>query len=56
MNEAIRDLVLKRVSADKIKDKAVSMGMRTLRDDGWVKIKSGLTTPSEVLRVTEEIQ
>ena len=41
-------------SADQIKDQAVRDGMRTLRDDGWVKIKSGATTPEEVLRVTEE--
>ncbi|MBL7068657.1 MAG: type II secretion system ATPase GspE [Candidatus Omnitrophica bacterium] len=54
MNEAIRSMVIRRVSADQIKEKAVSMGMRTLRDDGWKKIKMGLTTPSEVLRVTEE--
>lgn len=55
INEALRSMVLRRVSADQIKDKAVSMGMRTLRDDGLVKIKQGLTTPEEVLRVTEEI-
>ncbi len=55
MNEAMRDMVLRRRSADEIKEKAVSMGMRTLRDDGWIKVKKGLTTPSEVLRVTEEI-
>jgi len=54
MSEAIRSMVIRRVSADQIKEKAVSMGMRTLRDDGWTKIKMGLTTPSEVLRVTEE--
>lgn len=54
MNEPIRSMVLKMVSADQIKQKALSMGMRTLRNDGWVKITRGLTTPSEVLRVTEE--
>ena len=54
LNEAMRDMILKRVSADQIKAKAISSGMRTLKDDGWVKIKKGLTTPSEVLRVTEE--
>ncbi len=55
MNEPLRSLVVKRVSADQIKEKALSFGMRTLRDDGWTKIKMGLTTPEEVLRVSEEI-
>lgn len=49
----IRDLVMSRTSADRIKEKAVERGMRTLRQDGWEKIKMGRTTPSEVLRVTE---
>ncbi|MFH1753709.1 MAG: ATPase, T2SS/T4P/T4SS family [Candidatus Omnitrophota bacterium] len=54
MNDSLRSLVLSRVSADQIKEKALSSGMRTLRDDGWIKIKMGLTTPEEVLRVSEE--
>ena len=28
--------------------------MRTLRQDGWEKVKKGITTPSEVIRVTQE--
>jgi type II secretory ATPase GspE/PulE/Tfp pilus assembly ATPase PilB-like protein len=28
--------------------------MRTLREDGWLKVKRGMTTISEVLRVTQE--
>lgn len=54
MNEPIRDLVLKRSSSDHIKKKAISLGMRTLRQDGWEKIKAGITTPGEVIRVTQE--
>lgn len=54
MTEPIRELVLKRASADQIKKKAISLGMRTLRQDGWEKIKTGITTPSEVIRVTQE--
>ncbi|MBL7071968.1 MAG: Flp pilus assembly complex ATPase component TadA [Candidatus Omnitrophica bacterium] len=49
----IRDLILARQPADKIKEKGIEKGMRTLRQDGWEKIKRGVTTPSEVLRVTE---
>ncbi|MFH1782742.1 MAG: ATPase, T2SS/T4P/T4SS family [Candidatus Omnitrophota bacterium] len=54
IDEDIRSLILKRVSADEIKKKALEKGMRTLRMDGWEKIKNGLTTISEVIRVTEE--
>jgi hypothetical protein len=28
-------------------------GMRTLRNDGWIKVKGGETTIEEVLRVTQ---
>jgi hypothetical protein len=28
-------------------------GMRTLRTDGWNKVKAGVTTIEEVLRVTQ---
>jgi type II secretory ATPase GspE/PulE/Tfp pilus assembly ATPase PilB-like protein len=30
------------------------MGMRLLRDDGWDKVRQGVTTLAEVLRVTRE--
>ena len=54
ITEPIRELILKRTSSDEIRKKALSLGMRTLRQDGWQKIKMGITTPSEVLRVTQE--
>jgi type II secretion system protein E len=54
MDEHIRDMVLLSPSSDRIKKKALERGMRTLRADGWEKIKRGLTTVSEVLRVTKE--
>jgi len=41
MDEEIRRLILERASSDQIKTKAISMGMRTLRKDGWEKIKKG---------------
>jgi len=28
--------------------------MRSLRDDGWLKVRNGVTTADEVLRVTQE--
>lgn len=54
VNEAIRELILQRASSQQIKQKAVSQGMRTLRQDGLDKVKKGLTTLTEVLRVTQE--
>lgn len=54
VNNEIRDLILSRTSANKIKEKAISLGMKTLRQDGWEKVLKGFTTASEVLRVTQE--
>ena len=54
VTEGIRQQILKRASADSLKDVAVSQGMRTLREDGWRKVTEGTTTVSEVLRVTQE--
>ncbi|MEI2703458.1 MAG: GspE/PulE family protein [Baekduia sp.] len=52
MTEAIRELVLRRESADEIAAVAVANGMKRLREDGLDKIRYGLTSPEEVLRVT----
>ena len=49
----INKLTAKGMSQEKAKEKALKQGMRTLRQDGWEKIKMGITTPSEVIRVTE---
>lgn len=54
MGEDIRHLVLQKASADIIRQKAVSQGMQVLRECGWQKIRQGLTTIEEVLRVTQE--
>jgi len=54
MNEDIRDMVFKRASSDQIKKKALQLGMHTLRMDGWEKIKAGITTLNEVIRVTQQ--
>ncbi|MFC1593935.1 GspE/PulE family protein [Candidatus Omnitrophota bacterium] len=54
LNEAIREMVLQRVPANQIKQKAVSTGMRTLKQDGWEKVKQGLTTIAEVIRVSQQ--
>jgi len=48
----LRELVLERASATEIKRAAVSEGMLTLRRDGLMKLKRGLTTAEEVLKET----
>ena len=54
MNNALREMVIQKASSQQIKKKAIECGMRTLRQDGWDKVKRGITTISEVLRVTLE--
>jgi type II secretory ATPase GspE/PulE/Tfp pilus assembly ATPase PilB-like protein len=54
MQDEIRELVLRRSSSDQIKNKALKLEMHTLRMDGWEKVKKGLTTLEEVIRVTKE--
>jgi type IV pilus assembly protein PilB len=47
----VRELTLRRASADEVAEVAVQEGMRTLRDDGLDKLRSGLTSIDEVVRV-----
>ncbi len=53
LNEALRPLILNRSAASTIAQRAMEAGMRTLRTDGWNKVKAGRTTIEEVLRVTQ---
>jgi len=53
VSEPIRSLVMSRAPASTIAQKAIELGMRTLRADGWNKVKEGITTIEEVLRVTQ---
>jgi type II secretion system protein E len=53
LNEALRPLILNRAPASTIAQKAIEQGMRTLRTDGWNKVRASLTTIEEVLRVTQ---
>ena len=53
VNDAIRPLVMNRAAASTIAMAARQQGMRTLREDGWRKVRAGVTTLEEVLRVTQ---
>jgi type IV pilus assembly protein PilB len=51
VSDPIRDLIVRRSSANEIKAQALREGMRTLRDDGLEKVVSGISTIDEILRV-----
>jgi type II secretion system protein E len=53
MDDDVRELILERSSSGKIKKKALEHGMIVLRDDGWQKVRDGLTTISEVVQATK---
>lgn len=55
MDDKIRKMVLDREILNKIRGYTVEKRkMKTLRQDGWEKVKSGITTTSEVIRVTQQ--
>ena len=53
VDEVIKDLVSKKASSMQIKKKAIERGMQTLRQDGLKKVIAGLTTPEEVMKLTQ---
>ena len=52
IDDHIRELILKKSTAQTICDQARQTGMTTLRQDGWDKVTKGITTVEEILRVT----
>jgi len=54
VTDKIRELILGRADAGAIRASAVDGGMVLLRADGWEKVRRGMTTIEEVVRVTRE--
>jgi general secretion pathway protein E len=54
LNEELRRLIMRNEDASVLTEAARRNGMRSLREDGWQKVARGLTTPDEVIRVTQE--
>ncbi len=54
VDEQVRDLLLQKRDAARIKKAALAAGMTSLRDAGIAKALAGETTLEEVLRVTQE--
>jgi general secretion pathway protein E/type IV pilus assembly protein PilB len=52
-NDEIRKLVGDRAPTNLIKQVGMKAGMRSLRQDGWIKVLRGQTTIDEVMRVTK---
>ncbi|MGH7820913.1 MAG: GspE/PulE family protein, partial [Candidatus Binatia bacterium] len=55
VDSGIRPLILGRASAEEIGAVAIRHGMQTLRRSGLARIRDGLTTIEEVLRVTASV-
>jgi general secretion pathway protein E len=54
VNDDIRKLTVGKADSNQIRKKAAENGMRSLRDDGWLKVRQGVSSISEVLRVSQE--
>lgn len=54
VSDKIMRLTLERASAGEIEKQAVSEGMMTLKQDGYLKVLEGITTLEEVLRVAQD--
>jgi general secretion pathway protein E len=53
VDDELRDQIVERKSASRIKRAALARGFKTLRMDGATKVARGATTMEEVLRVTQ---
>ena len=52
MRQPIRRLVFDNANQEDIRDKAHALGMRSLREEGFNKVKRGITTLQEIQRIT----
>jgi type IV-A pilus assembly ATPase PilB len=54
MNQKLRSLVLNHTPTIQLKNEARQNGMRTLRDDAWLKVFAGITTIEEAVAITQQ--
>ena len=54
ITQEIREMITSSASIDQIQEKAVSNGMITMLEDGFIKAAQGLTSVEEVLRASRE--
>jgi len=55
IDNAIHQLIIQNADAQQIREIARKNGMRTLMEDGLLKVKTGVTTINEIFRATQEI-
>jgi len=55
LNDEIRQHIMNNADASVLTQAARRNDMRNLREDGWRKVREGLTTVEEVMRVTQEL-
>jgi type II secretory ATPase GspE/PulE/Tfp pilus assembly ATPase PilB-like protein len=53
MNNELRELAFTKAPSTELQKAAKASGMRTLMEDGKIKIFKGVTTPEEVARITQ---
>jgi type IV pilus assembly protein PilB len=53
MNNEIRELAFSKAPTTELRKAAKASGMRTLMEDGKIKVFKGTTTPVEVVRITQ---
>jgi type II secretion system protein E len=54
IDEGLKALIVVREPANILKKYALAHGLRNIREDGFLKVKAGVTTLDEVMRVTME--
>ncbi len=53
MNNELRELAFTRAPTNKLRQAAKAGGMKTLSEDGRLKILAGITTPHEIVRIAQ---
>ncbi|MCL1919703.1 MAG: GspE/PulE family protein [Kiritimatiellaeota bacterium] len=56
VNDEIESLIIGRKSSATIREASLRSGMKTLREDGWIKVFRGMTSVEELFRVTEDTE
>ncbi|MDP1568512.1 MAG: ATPase, T2SS/T4P/T4SS family [Vicinamibacterales bacterium] len=56
ITDRLRRMIAQRASEDAVREVAQGSGMITLGEDALAKVKSGVTTPEELLRVVTEVR
>ena len=56
VTDKLRRLISSKAPEDQLREAAITGGMISLGEDGLAKVKSGITTPEELLRVVTEVR